>query len=223
MLTLRHHRTILLLIFALIFSAAVFNIVTEKGTTQDLPKSPLPLVHSTRDRIVAHAFVRTLESLHISQRTLDSSVSKEAFRMYIKSLDQRKMFFYQSDIDEFKAKYELRFCELIKQTSPDVRPAFEIYNRYLDRLKERGDMIQHILSSPIDFTADEVFVVDKIKDFTLDDAIVRAKGLQSFPKTSEEAYNQWRKRLKYELLSMKADTLHSLQRREQAVADVSAA
>ncbi|MDR0328848.1 MAG: carboxy terminal-processing peptidase [Planctomycetaceae bacterium] len=129
------------------------------------------------------------------------------------------MYFYQSDIDEFKTKYEQRLCELIQQNPVNVQPAFDIYNRFLDRVKERGNMIQHILSQPIDFNVDEEYVIDKSKDFTLDESIVKAKGLQSFPRTPEAAYDRWRRRLKCELLELKADRISSERQRERAVAE----
>jgi len=216
---LRTHRTVLLLVFALLLSAVMFNAGTWRGTAQDLSEPLLPLKPDARERTVARSFVHELERRHISQRTLDRSLSKEAFRLYIKALDPRKLFFYQSDIDEFRANYELQFSETIKQSPIDVRPAFEIYNRYLARLEERVGMVQQILSAPIDFTVDEVHTFDKSADFTLDENIVREKGLQTFPRTTEEAYERWRKRIKSELLGMKAEIVTNTQKRERALTE----
>ena len=229
--TFRNHRTELLLgtllFLAFLVSAVVFNSI-EKGKVQAQDgqsvltpegQSLLPLTPETRERTVAQSFVFTLESNHILQRRLGPSHSKEAFRLYIKKLDQRKLYFYQSDIDEFKAKYELRLIELIRERPVDVRPAFEIYNRYLMRLKERVAMVQQILSQPIDFTVDEEYVFDKGKDFTLDENVIKAKGLQTFPKTTEEAYELWRKRLKNELLAMRYETIMNEQKRVKALAE----
>jgi len=228
--TLRNHRTALflgtLLLIVSLLSTAVFNVGIERGKAQEGQsallsgeQALLPLVPDARERIVTKSFVENLERNHISQRPLDQTLSKEAFRIYIKRLDPRKLFFYQSDIDEFKAKYELKLSEQIKQFPVDVRPAFEIYNRYLMRLKERVEMVQQILSAPIDFTVDEEYVYDRSKDFTLDENIIRAKGLQTFPKTTEEAYELWRKRLKNELLLMKAEVMTNEQKREKALAE----
>ena len=217
--TLHSYRTVILLAFAILLAAAMFNANTWKGTAQDLSESLLPLEPDTRERIVTAAFVEALERQHISRRTLDQALSKEAFRLYIKALDPRKLFFYQSDIEEFRSQYELKFCELIKQSPIDLRPPFEIYNRYLTRLKERVEMVQQILAQPIDFTIDEEFAFDKASDFTLDENVVRAKGLQTFPRTTEEAYERWRKRLKSELLAMKAEAVTDAQKRDRAIAE----
>ena len=217
--TLHAHRTVFLLIFAILLSAAMFNAGTWRGTAQDLSEPLLPLKPDFRERFAAQSFANALGRSHISQRPLDQELSKEAFRLYIKALDPLKLFFYQSDIDEFRTNYETKLCDLIKQTPVDVRPAFEIYNRYLTRIEERVGMVQQILAAPIDFTVDEVFAFDKSSDFTLDDNIIREKGLQTFPKTTEEAYDRWRKRLKSQLLALKAEIVANEEKREKAVAE----
>ena len=216
---LRPHRTVLLLAFALLLAAVMFDVTPWRGTAQDLQTPLLPLRPDTNERIVTQSFTDALENAHISQRTLDQTLAKEAFRLYIKSLDPRKLFFYQSDIDEFRAKYELKFCDLMKQQPVDVRPAFEIYNRYLLRLKERVATVQEILSAPIDFTVDEEYVFDKSRDFTLDERVIREKGLQTFSATPAEATERWRKKLKYELLELKFEAITSEQKREKAIAE----
>jgi carboxyl-terminal processing protease len=210
-----NQRTVLLL--TLILLAVLFSTGIEKGTTQNVQTLPLPLTPTVRERVVALHFANLLERYHLSQRPLDQSVSKEAFRLYIKMIDSRKLYFYQSDIDEFRAKYELKLCDAIKQQ--DVMPAFEIYNRFLERFKERMATAQKILAEPIDFTVDEEIVSDKTKDFTFDENVIKAKGLQTFPKTPEEANDRWRKQIKYELLGMKAVLVADIQKRDKAVAD----
>jgi carboxyl-terminal processing protease len=134
MKTLTLRRTLLLLaFFALLAGIAVLNTGVEKSTAQDSAAPLLPLTPQVAERSTAQVFIDYLEKQHISKRTIDQPVSQEAFRLYITSLDPRKLYFYQSDIDEFKSKYELAFGELAKRG--EVRPAFEIYNRYLGRLK----------------------------------------------------------------------------------------
>ena len=226
-----NHRTALflgtLLLLVSFLLVAVFNVGIEEKKVQAQDgqsalisggQSPLlPLVPGARERSVALSFVDTLERHHISRHTLDQSNSPEALRLYIRRLDPRKLFFYQSDIDEFREQYELRLVELLRQR--DVRPAFEIYNRYLMRLRERVGMIQQILSEPIDFTVDEFYSFDRPRDFTLDDNAARARGLRTFPRTTEEAREQWRKRLKSELLVMRAEVITNEQKRERALSE----
>ena len=164
--------------------------------------SLLPLVPTASNRAVARAFTRSLEKSHISQRSLDKAVSKEAFRLYLKGLDPFKLYFYQSDIDAF-AKYEEQLCDLAKRG--EVAPAFEIYNTYLSRVKERVDMVMQILDTP--------------QDFTIDEEIIRDKNLMTWPKSTEEAYDRWRKRIKDDQLSLKADAREKAKDREKAIAE----
>ena len=63
--------------------------------------------------------------------------------------------------------------------------------RFLARIDERVKMIDQILASKQDFSLDEEMVVDK-------DAL-------QYAKTPDEAYDRWRKRIKYDLLLLKAD------------------
>jgi len=62
----------------------------------------LPLAPEYREQVIAGAFIDTLEKRHVLRPTLGQSHSKEALRLYIRKLDPRKLYFYQSDIDEFK-------------------------------------------------------------------------------------------------------------------------
>ncbi|MDR3181916.1 MAG: carboxy terminal-processing peptidase [Planctomycetaceae bacterium] len=219
----RNH--LLAVLFSAVLCVVVCNgqpITTPPAGTGQTPaltaaEGLLPLTPTTRERSIAATFVDTLERMHISQRPLDETVSKEAFRLFVKALDPGKMYFYQSDIDEFRKKYELKFCELVKKQ--DVKAAFEMYNRYLDRIKERAAMIEKILAAPLDFSQDEDIVRDKSREFTLDDSIIQQKGLQRFPATPEEAYDRWRKRIKADVLMLKSDAIEEKKKRDKKVAD----
>jgi carboxyl-terminal processing protease len=69
--------------------------------------------------------------------------------------------------------------------------AFDIFNRFLKRLDERMTTVHEVLESPHDFTVEE--------------EIVKDKELMKYPKTPEEAKERWRKRIKLELLNLKAE------------------
>jgi carboxyl-terminal processing protease len=214
----------LLLLLLLFFAARQQGCFAEPvtppstaGAVVAAPDALLPLTPTIRERVIARFYIGILETMHISQRQLDENVSKEALRLYLKGLDPLKVYFYQSDIDEFKKNYETKICELTKQQN--VIPAFDIYNRYLQRINERVEMILKILATPQDFSLDESIARDKMKDFTLDDQIIQEKGLQRFPANPEEAYERWRKRIKHDILALKAETIENVKKREKAVAE----
>ena len=99
-----------------------------------------------------------------------------------------KMYFYQSDYDKF-AEYKDRLADLVQQG--DINFAYTVYNKFLERVDERVKMVNKILAGPQDFTVNEELVTDK-------DAI-------AYTNTPEEAYDRWRKRIKYDLLLLKAE------------------
>lgn len=147
------------------------------------------LVPKARDRAIAANFAKILEMRHFSRRIIDEEISREAFDLYIKEIDPRKIYFTESDIQEFAAAYRDNFALQIKKGK--LEAAFDIYNRYLIRVEQRCALAEQILESPLDFTADE--------------EIIRDKDLLTFPKTDEEVVDRWRKRIKFEYLSLEAD------------------
>lgn len=141
---------------------------------------------SSRDTTVAKLISYLMPKNHISSKQLDDEISGRALDLFIKSLDPLKYYFYQSDIDQFE-RYRSTIDDAVK--AGDLTPAFAIFNRFLTRVNERIPMIQNLLDQPFDFTAEETMVTDP--------------ELLTFPETPAEAENRWRKKLKYDLLSLK--------------------
>ncbi|MGI5832352.1 MAG: carboxy terminal-processing peptidase [Thermoguttaceae bacterium] len=148
-----------------------------------------PLVPKAIDKGIAVNFSKILEARHFSRHTIDEEISRQAFDLYIKAIDPRKIYFMQSDVDEFTRNYRDDFALLIKKGKLD--PAFDIYNRYIQCVTERCALAEQILSEPLDFTVDE--------------EIVRDRDLLTFPKTKKEMADRWRQRIKFEYLSLEAD------------------
>ncbi|MGO9113571.1 MAG: hypothetical protein ACLP9L_30435 [Thermoguttaceae bacterium] len=143
---------------------------------------------SANDRQVALQVTWLLKHEHLLRHPLDAEISERCMKTFLQELDPMKMYFYQSDYDAF-AKYKDRLAELTQQG--DISFAYMVYNAFLDRIDERVKMVDQILKSPQDFTIDEELVTDK--------------DAASYAKTPEEAYDRWRKRIKYDLLLLKAE------------------
>ncbi len=148
------------------------------------------------DGIIGRLIALRMPQQHISKHPLDETISKRAFDLYLKSLDPLKYYFYQSDIDEFK-KYEGAICKQLQSGKVDI--AFDIFNRYLERFDERTAMTEEILKTPQDFTANEEFVIDK--------------DLLNYPKDKEEAYDRCRRKVKFDLLKLKAENRDFLEKK----------
>ncbi len=140
------------------------------------------------DRYIAQTVASLVKDQHLSRHPLDKEISERFFKLFLKSLDPMKAYFYQSDVDEF-AKHKDTLCTSLQ--SGDVTFAYTVFRTFLERVDERVRTVDEILAAPLDFTVDEEMLVDR-------DAL-------HYPKDRAEARDLWRKRIKYDLLVLKAD------------------
>ncbi len=136
-------------------------------------------------KLIARSVVGTCVKLHYSQATITPSLCSEWFKGYFQMLDPQKIYFLQSDLEEF-GKYE----ELIYfKGQPNLDFAFLVYQRFLVRMREWCVYTFQALNEPCDFTLDESM---PIYDWPDD---------HDWPATSAEREDIWRKRVKNTLLS----------------------
>ncbi|MGE8410450.1 MAG: carboxy terminal-processing peptidase [Pseudomonas sp.] len=147
-------------------------------------------LHPDRDQVVASLnMVSLLKREHYSKPALDDARSVIIYDSYIKLLDPARIYFTASDIAEFD-KWKTQFDDFLK--SGNLEPGFDIYKRYLDRVKSRLDFTLAELNKgvdKIDFSANETLLVDR-KD-------------APWMANEAELDDLWRKRLKDEVLRMK--------------------
>ena len=143
---------------------------------------------SASDRQVALQVTWMLKHEHLLRHPLDAEISQRCFKMFLQTLDPMKMYFYQSDYDQFAADRD-RLADLVQQG--DISFAYTVYNTFLERIAERVQMVNRILATPQDFTLDEELVTDK--------------DAAAYAKTPDESYDRWRKRIKYDLLLLRAE------------------
>lgn len=141
---------------------------------------------TARDTTVAKLISYLMPKNHISSKEVDNEISGRALDLFIATLDPLKLYFYQGDINEFE-RYRSSIDDMVK--AGDLSAAYAIFNRFLQRVNERVPMIQALLDRPFDFTLEEELITDPDE-------------LQ-FASTPAEAENRWRKKLKYDLLSLK--------------------
>lgn len=142
------------------------------------------------DRQIAKVVARYLADEHLSKQPLDQEISRRTFTTYMKTLDPMKIYFLQSDIDEF-AKSQDVLADQIKRG--DTAFAYTVFERFLHRIDDRLKLVDELLSEKQDFTVDEDIQTDP-KQIT-------------YAKDDAEMRDRWRKRIKYELLVKKADAL----------------
>jgi carboxyl-terminal processing protease len=140
---------------------------------------------------VAFITAYMLEKLEYMQHPFDQMISTRLFDSYLTSLDPQHLHFLQSDLAEF-AGYRTNLDRMTMRRSEvaDTRPAYEIFYRYMDRLR------QHVAY------VDELLKTEKF-DFTSNDRITLNRHDLPYPKNLDEAKKIWRDRLRYEYLSEK--------------------
>ncbi len=143
---------------------------------------------SANDRTVSRLVAMMMKREHLTKHPLDDEISRRALDLFLKSLDGRKLYFYQSDVDEFNQRRN-DLDDMV--AAGDVTFAYTVFNRLLKRIDERLTTINQLLGSQFDFEADEVLVADADK--------------LAYAATPDEARDRWRKQLKYDTLVLKAD------------------
>lgn len=140
---------------------------------------------------VAFVTAYLLEKLEYLQHPFDSSISEKLFDSYLSSLDPQHLHFLQSDLNEFSA-YRTNLSRMTMKRSgvADTRPAYEIFDRYRERLQEHVAFV------------DEALKTEKF-DFTSNDRVTLNRHDAAYPKDLDEAKKIWLQRLRYEFLMEK--------------------
>jgi carboxyl-terminal processing protease len=148
-------------------------------------KGPRP-----EDRAIARAVKNMVEGEHISKRVLDDELSIRAYDRFLNDLDSLKLYFLQSDIDDF-AKYRTKLDDMAK--NGDISFAYTVYQRQLERIRELMPYVHQMIDAP--------------QDFSLDESIVTDKKTLTYAKTKEELLERWRKQIKYSILVLKSEKI----------------
>jgi carboxyl-terminal processing protease len=147
-----------------------------------------PVSPSTRDRQIAVTVATLLPKDHLSRHPLDNQISERTLKTFLKSLDPMKVYFYQSDVDAFMQRQN-DLDDMVKRG--DISFAYTVFRTFLERIDEKLKLVDEFLATQHDFTIDEEMVTDR--DTT------------QYATTPIEMREKWRKRIKYDLLVLKAE------------------
>ncbi|MBR7801375.1 carboxy terminal-processing peptidase [Undibacterium fentianense] len=123
---------------------------------------------------------------HYKAMPLDDAMSEKIFDRYVKSLDGDRIFFLQSDIDQFSAARDKLDDAILGQ---DLRTPFEMFNLYHKRFKERLTYARELLKTDFDFTQKEGYRYQREKE--------------PWPQSEEQMRDLWRQRVKNDWLRLK--------------------
>jgi carboxyl-terminal processing protease len=143
------------------------------------------------DARISYVTARLLEEYHYSQHPLDEEMSKKFFDGYLEALDPQHLYFLQSDIADF-ARYRTNLDTLTinYHGTSDLTPAREIFQRFLERLKQHVAYVDPLLKeNEFQFYSHDRILLDRHK--------------APYPKNIAEAQEFWRQRLLYDYLQEK--------------------
>ncbi|GIW99717.1 MAG: tail-specific protease [Pirellulaceae bacterium] len=159
------------------------------------PDNPLveEMTHSRPlDRIIVKTVAQLMDRQHFSKHPLDDEISERAFHQFLRSLDPLKLYFLQSDIEEF-AKDKRQLDDFAKAGNMDF--ARKVFKRFLQRVDERVEMAHRFIDMEHDFTVDEKLAIDRDKI--------------DFPANEQEAEDRMRRQIKYSLLVLESDRIRA--------------
>jgi carboxyl-terminal processing protease len=147
--------------------------------------SPTP---GPNDRQITLAVKSYLEREHFLRKPIDDEIAARWFNTFLAALDPLKIYFLQSDVDSF-AERKSSLDDLVRRG--DVSFAYEVYDRFLERVDQRIPIVEELLNSKLDFNQKESIVIDR--------------DIAVWAKTQDEVRDKWKKRIKYDLLVQKME------------------
>lgn len=140
---------------------------------------------SVASRQIVQKFVELVEKHHSSGLKFDDNVAVRAMDDLLQSFDPQKRIFLQSDVDQFRA----RAREIDdKARLGDLGIVWEVFHTWVERRVERRKWADELFETEHDFSIPEEF----------------AAAAPAWPRTRDEAKDDWRKRVKYYILTYRA-------------------
>ena len=147
------------------------------------PVTPGPI-----DGQIANLTAQLLQGHHYLKKPFDESVSSQFLDRYVETLDPQRIHFTQADLAEFEPyRTNLNHLTNTGRHPSDTRPAFEIFNRFMERLEQRTAYVNELLKN------------EKFR-FDTDERITINRKEMPYPKDLNEARQLWRERLRFEYL-----------------------
>ena len=161
-------------------ATAALSILPLLGTAGETPLAP-----TTEMGEQTRWVVNTINNRHYLRDTIGELDGREIIEAYVKSFDYSRMYFLQSELDEF----HFRFADAMEAflQKGNLYAAFEIFKAFRQNMEVRTQWIFERLEGDIDFSADESFYTDR------EDA--------PWPTDTKAADALWERRIKYELLN----------------------
>ena len=171
-------------VFLALFVAAAISC--SAGPRVNLEDGPGMLKPDAAQSVIVKDLVGLFETVHYKKVPFNDSLSSEILDKYIKTLDEGKNYFLKSDIEDFESYRNVILDDLKEGDLSSMFHIFNVYQtRYLERLKYAASQVK----SDFDFTKDEEYTYNRKNE--------------DWFSSKEEADDTWRKRVKYDMLTLK--------------------
>lgn len=133
--------------------------------------------------------MQKLSKRHYRDLEINDSLSEAFLTNYIESLDPARLYFLEADIDGFN-KDKSKHDDYIRKG--DLKPGFEIYRLYQNRVTSRLEWVLDRLQDP------------EVKfEFAGEDSVEVERKDSPWAKSAQDLDLQWEKRLKLSVLNLK--------------------
>ncbi len=147
----------------------------------------LDALHPESDHLqTTRIITKVIDKYHYRAAPIDDDLSRAIFERYLEGLDPNKSYFTQRDVEHF-SRYRDKLDDALN--GAELKPAFEIFRVYRQRVDERIDRALKVLDGEFDFTLDESYRVDRSED--------------DWAKDHATLDELWRKRVKNDFLSLR--------------------
>ncbi len=164
-------------LYVLLFAATLF---CQAFVFDALALAPLPHYEQ-----ICKSLSRRLQYEHLLGVPLDDNISSRAWSNYVAVLDYDRSYFLAADITRFRA-YEDKLDDMLRDG--DMRFAFEMFEVYKERLRDRTAYVETLLAEGFELDRDEHFLLKRWEHDV------------PWPATPDIRDDLWRKRIKNEYI-----------------------
>ena len=175
--------------FASTVPLPVVPVAAAEGKAAEAAAGAEALAPTLDQSRISSVILTQLQARHYRTLSINDSMSERLFDSYLKFLDPMRRYFYAADIREFE-KYRTTLDESLRRG--DLAPAFQMFNRYLQRRIERIQGMQRALEKQL-----------LALEFDGDDWIETDREKAPWPETAEEMEQLWSLYFKSEVLGLR--------------------
>jgi carboxyl-terminal processing protease len=149
---------------------------------------------SSKNQVIQQTIMQVLKDGHYSPKEIDDDFSKRVFSKYMEMTDFGKLFFIQSDIDEFK-NFETKIDNEIMDGSTKLYDL--VSTRIVQRMKEAETYYKEALEKPLTFNDnDEIELDGKKLNWCNDQAELKARWMKSIKYRTLARYTELKEQQK---------------------------